>query len=68
MAEMHDNRHTADLIYMHMLKFIYRSYRCTYYIYIIWDVRPRLDGHLISSFITIEMWPGHGGHIGVLDV
>ena len=31
-TEMHDNRHIADLIYMHMFnfKFIYRSYKYTY--------------------------------------
>ena len=30
MTEMHDNRHIADLIYMHMFKFIYKLYRYTY--------------------------------------
>ena len=30
MTEMHINRHIVDQIYMHMFKFIYRSYRYTY--------------------------------------
>ena len=50
MTVMHDNRHIVELIYMHMFKFIYRSYRYTYL--------QAIDLHLTPLFIAIENWPG----------
>ena len=43
-AEMQDNRHIVDAIYMYLFKFIYRSYRYIFHV------------HLIPSFSN-ELWP-----------